>query len=248
MKYDELMSKFFGFSIPTYYNWKKENRPVIHFINSFSVEQIEEFLEFGELICDPRILLIQFKNKIIKFVDVIGIAISMDNKSMGEIDEIDKFLNVLVYTLKHIESYSNEYKTENLKQDLVSNYDDYKKLYDVTSWNVREYIVEIDELKIDEIDFTDLSHNNFKQLIFYSTNYNIKYFNLVLKFYLKYIYFDNDNKEEKITEIYEQTKASYQNKKTAELIGDIIYNGEKSDNYTLVFNYDLFKELTKNKV
>jgi len=46
MKTDELMSKLFGFSIPTYYNWKKENRPIIKLINKYlSNEEIIEFLE-----------------------------------------------------------------------------------------------------------------------------------------------------------------------------------------------------------
>ncbi|MCG3699927.1 hypothetical protein L5F42_08780 [Aliarcobacter butzleri] len=46
MKTDELMSKLFGFSIPTYYNWKKENRPIIKLINKyFQNEELIEFLE-----------------------------------------------------------------------------------------------------------------------------------------------------------------------------------------------------------
>lgn len=46
MKTDELMSKLFGFSIPTYYNWKKENRPIIKLINKYlSNEEVIEFIE-----------------------------------------------------------------------------------------------------------------------------------------------------------------------------------------------------------
>jgi hypothetical protein len=46
MKKDELYSQLFGFSIPTYYNWSREKRPIINLVNKyFNVQQIEEFLK-----------------------------------------------------------------------------------------------------------------------------------------------------------------------------------------------------------
>lgn len=50
MKTDELMSKIFGFSIPTYYNWKKENRLIISLIDKyFSKDELIEFLYKKEI-------------------------------------------------------------------------------------------------------------------------------------------------------------------------------------------------------
>ena len=50
MKYDEIMSKLFGFSVPTYYNWKRENRPIINLINKyFTSNDLLEFIDSGKI-------------------------------------------------------------------------------------------------------------------------------------------------------------------------------------------------------
>lgn len=50
MNNNELMSKLFGFSAPTYFRWKKEKRPIIDLIEKFfSKEELEEFLKTGEI-------------------------------------------------------------------------------------------------------------------------------------------------------------------------------------------------------
>ena len=70
MKTDELMSKLFGFSIPTYYNWKKENRPIIRLINKyFKNEELIEFLESDEIFNQDFLLSIEnlFKKDYEKF-------------------------------------------------------------------------------------------------------------------------------------------------------------------------------------
>lgn len=46
MKKDELYSLLFGFSIPTYYNWKREKRPIINLLNRyFADKDLHDFLE-----------------------------------------------------------------------------------------------------------------------------------------------------------------------------------------------------------
>jgi len=48
MDFKTLMSTLFGFSAPTYYSWKKENRPIISLIDKyFTKEDLEQFLEKG---------------------------------------------------------------------------------------------------------------------------------------------------------------------------------------------------------
>ena len=91
MKYDELMSKLFGFSVPTYYNWKKENRPIINFINSFSNVQIEEFLESGTFLFNPRTLLFQYEKIIMGFVNVI--LIGKKDFEMSPTDDENEIIN-----------------------------------------------------------------------------------------------------------------------------------------------------------
>ncbi len=50
MKHDEIMTKLFDISRPTYYKWKKEKRPIVIFIEKyFSDEEILEFLKFDSI-------------------------------------------------------------------------------------------------------------------------------------------------------------------------------------------------------
>ena len=50
MNNNELMSKLFDYSSPTYFRWKKENRPIIKLIEKyFSKEDLEEFLTIGKI-------------------------------------------------------------------------------------------------------------------------------------------------------------------------------------------------------
>ncbi|MDN5125548.1 hypothetical protein PJV95_04725 [Aliarcobacter butzleri] len=46
----EIYMNLFDVSINTYYNWKKENRPIINLLDKyFSKEDLEEFLKTGEI-------------------------------------------------------------------------------------------------------------------------------------------------------------------------------------------------------
>lgn len=49
MNNNELMSKLFGFSAPTYFRWKKQNRPIIKLIEKFSEEELIEYLNTGNI-------------------------------------------------------------------------------------------------------------------------------------------------------------------------------------------------------
>lgn len=50
MKYDEIICKLFGFSVPTYYNWKKDNRPIIKLIDKyFTANELLEFIDKSEI-------------------------------------------------------------------------------------------------------------------------------------------------------------------------------------------------------
>lgn len=50
MNKDKLMCKVFGFSSPTYFRWKKENRVIIKLLEKyFTDEELKEFLESGRI-------------------------------------------------------------------------------------------------------------------------------------------------------------------------------------------------------
>jgi hypothetical protein len=50
IKHDVLIANLFGFSVPTYYNWKREKRPIISLINSlYTEEEIQEFLDTNKI-------------------------------------------------------------------------------------------------------------------------------------------------------------------------------------------------------
>jgi hypothetical protein len=248
MRYDELMSKLFGFSVPTYYNWKKENRPIINLIEqSFSVQQIENFLEFGNFLCRPELLINECNNKILKFIDMIGIATNTLRDLYGhyDVEDAEKFLDVLVYTTKNYEVGLDSYKPRYIKKYMQRYYDEYKDLYDVSSRDLQEYNCVIDDLEFDNnINFDSLMDNDFKNLVYYAMNYKIKYFDLVLIFYLKYVYF---NQKEKINQIYNKIKPTYQDKRDNVYYNSILYYDntffKDEKNITLIFNYELFKEL-----
>ena len=50
MKKDELYAKILGTSVATYYNYLKEGRLVIKFLNQFSMEELEEFATTGQIL------------------------------------------------------------------------------------------------------------------------------------------------------------------------------------------------------
>lgn len=50
MDFKTLMSALFGFSAPTFYSWKKEQRPIISLVDKyFKKEDLEEFLATGRI-------------------------------------------------------------------------------------------------------------------------------------------------------------------------------------------------------
>lgn len=50
MKKDELYAKILGTSVATYYNYLKDKRLIIKFLNQFAVEELEEFANTGQIL------------------------------------------------------------------------------------------------------------------------------------------------------------------------------------------------------
>lgn len=49
MKKDELYASILGTSVATYYNYLKEDRSILQFLNQFSLDELEEFYRTGKL-------------------------------------------------------------------------------------------------------------------------------------------------------------------------------------------------------
>ena len=48
--YKQVASKVLGCALASYYNWKKEGRPIVSLLEKyFTQEELEEFLETGEI-------------------------------------------------------------------------------------------------------------------------------------------------------------------------------------------------------
>jgi len=90
MKIEMLMSKLFGFSPQTYFNWKKEEekRPIIKFLNKYtSKKELIEFLETGksdkfENLKTTNDFLDVYKNKYFNFLrgKMLNINTGLDNR------------------------------------------------------------------------------------------------------------------------------------------------------------------------
>lgn len=50
MKKEDIFTKLFQFSIPTFYNWQREKRPIIKLLEKyFTKDDLEEFLQTGKI-------------------------------------------------------------------------------------------------------------------------------------------------------------------------------------------------------
>ena len=49
MNKKEIIEKLFGFTEATFYNWKKEKRPILDLIKYFEEEELVEFLQTGKI-------------------------------------------------------------------------------------------------------------------------------------------------------------------------------------------------------
>lgn len=76
MRIEQLMSKLFGYSAQTYFNWKKEKdttRPIMNLMDKyFTKAELEEFLTSQKMA----------KLEAIKGIDVEDIEFILENKEM----------------------------------------------------------------------------------------------------------------------------------------------------------------------
>ena len=100
MKKKEIIEKLFGFTEATYYNWKKENRPIINLVKYFNDEELIKFLKTGKIdrleknntnITDGDLMLFFADNAIFKIVEILqGFSLDelIENENLKNIDLI----------------------------------------------------------------------------------------------------------------------------------------------------------------
>jgi hypothetical protein len=125
MKFKDIIETLFGFSAPTWYRWKKENRKIVDLVEKYLSEQdLEEFLMYG------TIEKLEFAN--------------IQNYSM----QAASFVKVLNELRHFIEVYTNEEYRK-----LHEEYGDFDDELDYMFENeITENIIDLQELRIPEED------------------------------------------------------------------------------------------------
>lgn len=200
MKKDELYSRLFGFSIPTYYNWSREKRPIIKLINNYFKE--EELIEFLE---NQNIEKIENQKKIEnlnKMVDDLLILMTQEEIK----NEIQKIMQKKIID-KIITKFKNQNIKENMLTKILNSIDPNRPilfLYYICQYivsqnnnkieNYRDFLIEIVEkfpcwnIFVNEPIFTSKIKKKFVETIkykmeddecIYMVNYSIQIINLL---------------------------------------------------------------------
>lgn len=111
MRIEQLMSKLFGFSTQTYFNWKKEQRPILALLAKYiSKNELEEFLETGriskfEIVEEFKMILQGSKLDYLDFV----------SKYLKHSNEFDFFTDFYYRFLVYINEIQNSSKNSDIK-------------------------------------------------------------------------------------------------------------------------------------
>lgn len=72
MKREEIFTQLFQFSVPTFYNWQREKRPIMELLDKyFTKEDLEEFLEYGTVEKLEFTNLQDYGNRVAEFVKIL---------------------------------------------------------------------------------------------------------------------------------------------------------------------------------
>lgn len=96
MKREDIFSKLFEFSIPTFYNWQREKRPIIKLLDKyFSKEELEDFLEYGAI---EKLEFLKFQDYLQNESDFIFILSALNN--LGNTTPTN-YIDYLAYALSY---------------------------------------------------------------------------------------------------------------------------------------------------
>lgn len=200
MAYHKVVSKFMSFSINSYYMWKKENRPIINFLEKYlSEDDMIEFINTGSVSKFENINN-DFKEKYFNFIqkmdlDELQFFITLVKKNENNLTYFtSNFIELVIESKidnkiksKLIELFTNEtYKLsfiglkEQLTDDFISfynfslNYSRHDKRYLVANKHIKAHLkvfYSYDVLEIDEL-IPELKSKEFLMLNEYNLNNN----------------------------------------------------------------------------
>ncbi len=151
MNKKEMVEELFGFTEATFYNWKRENRPIVKLIQYLEYPALEEFLETGKI---QRYENIEINEKVDEFILISAIQkIKIKSRKSG-------------FKLKELMNPDLIESVLPLKSFLSS-------LYQANSMNKLLFYRQVELLDIEEgwksiiINFTtdEISQYEFEQLI-----------------------------------------------------------------------------------
>lgn len=186
MDFKTLMSTLFGFSAPTFYSWKKEQRPIINLLDKyFTKEDLVEFLETGKIEKLENIYFIEnfYQEQFFQFFQIILHGSEKRDAFMCMVElfsnDIENFKNFETYLIKlnknskisdtELINYIKEPPISNelfiyIKSNILNNWTTFKKQLKVSSEEI-----ETDDYWI--LDFIELmtiinSKNLFNEIFF----------------------------------------------------------------------------------
>lgn len=120
MKKDEIFSKLTGSSIPTYYNWKREERLLINFIEKYQ-DDIEEFLETGKC---SKLENSNSEQSILNDENIKDMLVGIIIKKKKT--EINHFEKEIMMMFRAFEPYEYQINKETTKNELIEIVKEYK--------------------------------------------------------------------------------------------------------------------------
>ena len=163
MKKDEIFSKLTGGSIPTYYNWKREERLLINFIEKYQ-DDIEEFLETGKC---SKLENLNSKQSIPNDENIKDMLVGIIIKKKKT--EINHFEKEIMMMFRAFEPYEYQINKETTKSELIEIVKEYKfkiirdKIVITMNENTRTNSINfLEELSNFQVEYIV---NNFKEFL-----------------------------------------------------------------------------------
>lgn len=176
-------------SANTYYNWKKEKRPVISLLEKyFTKEDLEEFLEYGTIERYEFSYLKDFEKRASEFAPFLASLVQVHEKSG---DEPEIVIDYFAYaTYEGLDRLIGNSSKQAYGEILIRAYDEYKKNKDFSSWLLGELLYNFNnhypEYEGYEETIWFFIENNFLPLVKICSKYYPQYIDLVIKFCIKF--------------------------------------------------------------
>ena len=191
IKYQNI-EKFFKFTRQTWSKWKKENRPIVHFLESYfsdfeleqflntgkiaKMEKINKFEEFSEKVCDEFFHEYYSRKEINRdFVDIVFPEFEKSLESKKE--ELQKRVSDMQKQLKDNHNSNKEYNDKYQKQ--IDSFANKVKYFDKSRYFTKIYLFDfiINRSRFENKELLIISLEKFNDLEIYMLLTHYKKFN-----------------------------------------------------------------------